>query len=198
MKIRNTTQTCKDHQKEKKTEIDRECRESYPRVVMARTFWVVVRGEKSITAYSLASCSFFLSHLSLTTCSSSFCCPCTFASNCTTGLLSKQVAAENQLWTKRRWYMQQQQDRHQNILSQTKRLLWHHHHHLSNAQDLQILSNLMKTLCKAFLLMKSHTQDKKNKRKRKKQKNTISQEQVSHAPLTIVANRWGGGKGARV
>ncbi len=125
MKIRNTTQTCKEHQKEKKTgtEIDRECRESYPRVVMARTFWVVVRGEKSITAYSLASCSFFLSHLSLTTCSSSFCCPCTFASNCTTGLLSKQVAAENQLWTKRRWCMQQQQDRHQNILSQTKRLL---------------------------------------------------------------------------
>jgi hypothetical protein len=41
----------------------------------------------------------------------------------------------------------------------------------------------MKTLCKAFLHMKTHTQDKKNKRKRKKQKNTISQEQVSHAPL---------------
>lgn len=82
--------------------------------------------------------------------------------------------------------MQQQQDRHQNILSQIKRLLshhHHHHHHLSNAQHLQILSNLMKTLCKAFLLMKSHRQDKKNKRKRKKQKNTMSQEQVSHAPL---------------
>jgi hypothetical protein len=123
-----------------------------PRVVMARTFWVVVRGEKSITAYSLAFCSFFLSHLSLTTCSSSFCCPCTFASNCTTGLLSKQVAAEKQLWTKRRWCMQQQQDRHQNILSQTKRLLSHHHHnhHLSNAQHLQILSNSMKTLWQSF------------------------------------------------
>jgi hypothetical protein len=151
-----------------------------PRVVMARTFWVVVRGEKSITAYSLAFCSFFLSHLSLTTCSSSFCCPCSFASNCTTGLLSKQVAAENQLWTKRRWCMQQQQDRHQNILSQTKCLFshhhHHHHHHLSNAQHLQILSNLMKTLCKAFLLMKSHREDKKNKKKRKKQKNTMSQE----------------------
>jgi hypothetical protein len=57
--------------------------------------------------------------------------------------------------------MQQQQDRHQSILSQTKRLLsHHHHHHLSNAQHLQILSNLMKTLCKPFWLMKSHRQDK--------------------------------------
>jgi hypothetical protein len=47
--------------------------------------------------------------------------------------------------------MQQQQDRHQNILSQTKRLLsHHHHHHLSNAQHLQILSQLDENPMQSF------------------------------------------------